>query len=131
MPQTIALQLEAVFDLPMSRLRLFRRTQEELLVRLGALKRLDQHIHRSFSIVHIREDTTNCPNERGFLRIKQQIFLAGAARYWIDRREDPAIGEVAVELELHIARSLELLENDLVHLRSGIDESRGEDGQAG
>ena len=48
----------------------------------------------------------------------------------IDGREDAAVGEVAVELELHVARALELLEDDLVHLGAGVDERRGEDGEA-
>lgn len=44
--------------------------------------------------------------------------------------EDAAVGQAAIEPELHVARALELFEDDLVHLGPRFDQSRCEDGEA-
>ena len=59
-------------------LGLLRRAHEELLVRLGLLERLDQHVHGAFGAVRVREDAAHGPDERRLLRLQQQILLAGA-----------------------------------------------------
>ena len=47
----------------------------------------------------------------------------------VDGREDALVGQLAVEADLHVAGALELLEDDLVHARAGVDQRRGEDGE--
>jgi hypothetical protein len=39
----------------------------------------------------------------------------------------PLVGELAVEHDLAVAGALELLEDDLVHARAGVDERGGDD----
>ena len=57
-------------------------------------------------------------------------LVARAGGDGVDGREDAAgVGQVAVELELHVAGALELLKDDLVHLGAGVDEGGGEDGE--
>src|SRR5205085_2325931 len=43
--------------------------------------------------------------------------------------EDPPVEEVAVEQDLRVSGALELLEDDLVHSRSRVDQGRRDDGQ--
>ena len=59
----------------------------------------------------------------------QDLLLAGAGDVDVDGREDPLVREASVELELHVARALELLEDHLVHLRAGLDQGGRQDGQ--
>ena len=84
---------------------------------------------RSVLFVFARMRRTR-PDQRRLLRIEQQVLLARTRRHRIDGREDASVGQVAVELELHVARALELLEDDLVHLRARFHQGRSEDGQA-
>jgi hypothetical protein len=58
-----------------------------------------------------------------------RISSAGARVVDVDGREDPAVRQLTVELELHVAGALELLEDHLVHPRAGLDQRRGEDGE--
>ena len=62
--------------------------------------------------------------------VKQQIFATRAACNRVDCRENASVGQRAVELELHIARAFELLENDLVHLRARLDKRGSQNGEA-
>ena len=47
--------------------------------------------------------------------IEEQLLAAGAAARDVDRREDTALGELAVEVQLHVAGALELLVDHVVH----------------
>jgi hypothetical protein len=49
---------------------------------------------------------------------------------YIDCREHSLFRHAAIKMQLHIARSLELLINEIVHTAAGIDEAGGDDGQA-
>ncbi len=59
---------------------------------------------------------------------KEQILAACARSDNVDSRVDTLIRELAVELKLHITRTFELLENNLVHLRAGVDKCCRNDG---
>ena len=48
----------------------------------------------------------------------------------VDRGENAALDQLAVEVDLHVAGALELLEDHVVHPRTGVDESGSYDGQA-
>ena len=56
----------------------------------------------------------------------QQFFLPGAALLDVDGREHAAIGQLAIEVDLHVAGALELFEDHFVHARAGVDQ-RGRD----
>ena len=43
--------------------------------------------------------------------------------------EDAPVGELAVEVDFHVAGALELLEDHFVHARAGVDQRGGDDGQ--
>jgi hypothetical protein len=60
----------------------------------------------------------------------EQLFLAGAGALDIDGGEDALVYQLAVEDDFHVAGALELLEDDLVHARAGVDQRGGDDGQA-
>ena len=108
---------------------LFCRPHQELLVGIGALETLDKRRGRALGIVHAGEDTAQTKDKRAHLLVDQQILVARARGNGIDGREDTAVGQVAVELELHVAGTLELLKDDLIHLGAGIDEGGGQDGE--
>src|SRR5690606_31387038 len=59
----------------------------------------------------------------------EELLLAGAGRLHVHRGEDPLVRERPAELELHVAGALELLEDDLVHLRAGLHQRGGDDGE--
>ena len=48
----------------------------------------------------------------------------------VDRREHALLGDAAIQMDFRIAGAFEFLENDVVHLRTGIDQRGGENGQA-
>ena len=60
---------------------------------------------------------------------KQQIFPSGAGTVEVDCGEDAAFGKFAVEMDFHIARTLEFFVNDVVHARAGINERGGDYGE--
>lgn len=64
-----------------------------------------------------------------FIR-QQQVFLAGSRTIDIYGREDAFFGKVAIKIDFHIACSLELFEDHLIHARSRVNERRSDDGQA-
>ncbi len=61
---------------------------------------------------------------------EQELLLAGAGAVDVDRREDALVHQPAVEVDLHVAGALELLEDHLVHPAAGVDQRRADDGQA-
>src|SRR4051812_543525 len=63
-------------------------------------------------------------------RIEQEFFFARAGTVDVDRRPNALIDKFTVEVKFHVARALELLENDIVHTRAGIDEGSGENREA-
>ncbi|CAB4570384.1 unannotated protein [freshwater metagenome] len=75
------------------------------------------------------EDTTELPDDIEFLWSHQDLFLTGTGCVDIDRWEDSLICELSIEFELHVSGALELLEDDLIHLGSGLDKSGRKDGQ--
>jgi hypothetical protein len=60
----------------------------------------------------------------------QEQFLAPRARFLdVDGGIDARLGQAAIKHDFHVAGALELLENDFVHARAGIDQRGGDDGQ--
>ena len=60
----------------------------------------------------------------------EPVVVPGAGPLHVDGREDAALDHFAVELDLHVAGALKLLENHLVHPALGLDQRRGDNGQA-
>ena len=61
---------------------------------------------------------------------RQQLFFAARARLLdVDRRPDAAVGQLAVEHQLHVAGAFELLEDQVVHAAAGVDQRGADDRQ--
>src|SRR5215210_5826802 len=73
------------------------------------------------------EDAAHLPNPLGLGRLHEELFLARRGVLDVDGRVEPAVRQLAVEPQLHVARALELLEDDLVHPAAGLDQRGRED----
>jgi hypothetical protein len=60
---------------------------------------------------------------------EEQLFLARRALVDVEAREDALLHQLAIQVDLAVARALELLEDDLVHARARVDERRRDDGE--
>src|SRR6266550_866371 len=60
---------------------------------------------------------------------EELVFTTRAAGRDIDCGEDAFLGQGAIQLDLAVAGALEFLEDDVVHPRSGLDESGRNDGE--
>src|ERR1035437_6042484 len=101
---------------------------EELGVVADLFQAADEQLHgfdRGERVEHLAEN----PDARQILFGYEQLFLAGSGALDVDGREDALVDELAVQDDLHVAGSLELLEDDLVHARAGVDERGGDDGE--
>src|SRR6185437_8765293 len=101
---------------------------EELLVRLGPAHLVGEEFHRVDDVQRVEERAEEPDALEDPLR-EEQLLLAGRALVDVEAREDALLHELAIEVDLAVARALELLEDDLVHARAGVNERRGDDGQ--
>ena len=76
-----------------------------------------------------RQHLAQHPDPAELPLVDEQLFLPGAGLVDVDGREDPPLDELAVEVDLHVAGALELLEDHIVHPRTGVDERGADDGQ--
>ena len=70
------------------------------------------------------------PDAVEVIRRNQQLFFAGAGLVDVDSRKDAAVGELAVEHDFHIAGAFEFFKDDFVHAAAGVNQGRGDNGQA-
>src|SRR5438067_1042415 len=101
---------------------------EKLRVRPVLVERLDEPLHRLDRLERV-ERAAEFLHLLVLVLREELLLLAGAALLDVDGRKDALLGERAVEVDLAVARALELLEDHLVHPRPGVDERGGEDGQ--
>ena len=80
--------------------------------------------------VHVAEILAQYPHAVQGHFVLQQVVAAGAAGHNVDGGEDALVAEHAVQLQLHVSGSLELLEDDFVHLAAGVNQCGGDDGEA-
>ena len=92
------------------------------------LERGGERLHR-FDGIQVHHGAAQLADGLEILRGEKFLLLARAALGDVNGRIEPAIRELAVEDQLHVARAFELLENQLVHARTGVHQRRGEDGQ--
>jgi SAM-dependent methyltransferase len=64
-----------------------------------------------------------------FVGRHQQLVAAGAGRHRVDGGVDALLGQLAAQPQFHVAGALELLEQDVVHPRAGVDQRGGQDGE--
>src|SRR5918997_1253563 len=101
---------------------------QELGVRTGLLELLDQELYLLPGVESV-EDAADLPDPLGLGRLHEKLFLARRGVLDVDGRVDPAVRQLPVEPELHVARALEFLEDDLVHPAARLDERGRQDGQ--
>src|SRR4249919_1176259 len=101
---------------------------QELGVALGLAEPVQQHL-QPLQAFQARKDAPQLPHDGQLLATHQQLLAAGAGCVDVDRWEDPLLGELATQPDLGVAGALELLEDHLVHLRAGLDQSRCDDGE--
>src|SRR5437762_13265822 len=99
---------------------------EEIPVRLGVLHLVEQEFDRG-QLVHGVQELAQDPHLGELALVGDELFLARAGAVDVDRREYALLGDAPVEMDFAVAGALELLVDDVVHLRAGIDERRGED----
>ena len=87
---------------------------QELLIALKTRKLFGQLFHR-LDRVHGIERSTN--HGYGMIRvgIVKHLFTSRSGLRDIDRRPHAAVSQFAVKNQLHVSRTLELLENEFVH----------------
>src|SRR5574344_2355566 len=108
--------------------RLTSQSEEELGVGPRLFEPLDEHVHR-LDRPEALHGAAQIVDAQHFLGVVDELFLARTRAVDVDRGENALVGKAAVEVELHVAGALELLEDDLVHAAAGVDERRAEDGQ--
>ena len=79
--------------------------------------------------VHVGEKLSEDPDTVVGICIIEEVVPTCRGKDQIDGREDSLVGEVAVQLEFHVAGALEFLKDNVVHLGTGFSESGGKDGK--
>src|SRR5437667_2163791 len=99
---------------------------QEFLVRLRELELVQQELHALHG-VELGERLAQEPDLLELVLLEEQLFLPRPRLLDVDRGEDPLVHQPAIEMDLHVARPLELLEDDVVHPASGVDDGRRHD----
>lgn len=94
--------------------------QEQLLVAAGFLHTVLDKLH-CLDRSAVREEPAENPHAVDGVLAEEQVVASSARRDDVDGREDAFVRQLAVELQLHVSGALELFENHLVHLRTGLD----------
>src|SRR5919197_1801013 len=102
---------------------------EELLVRLRTANLVVEELHR-LDRVELREELAQDPHPVQHVARQEKLLLPGSRPRHVHGREHALIHEAPVEVDLHVAGTLELLEDDLVHPAARVDECRADDGEA-
>src|SRR5215210_1082277 len=101
---------------------------QELGVCTGLFELLDQKLYLLARVEGV-EDATDLPDPLGLGRLHEQLFLTRRGVLDVDGGVDSAVRQLPIELELHVAGTLELLEDDLVHPAPRLDERGRQDGK--
>ena len=107
---------------------LFIQTHEEFFVVDGLGYAVLQELH-GLNRCHVGEVVAECPNSCQGAFVDQEVVSTCARSHNVDGREDALVRQATVELELHVAGSLEFFEDDFIHLGTCVDESGGQNGQ--
>ena len=78
---------------------------------------------------HLHQHTAQNPHFGQGGLVNQQFFLTGAGAGNINRREEAFIGQFSIKNDLRVAGSIEFFKDNFVHAGTGINQSRGDNGQ--
>src|SRR6266511_5609278 len=101
---------------------------QELGVGLALAHPVDHQLE-GLGRVERTEHPAQLPGDHQLLLGEQQLLLAGGGGVDVQGREDAPLRQLAVQPHLHVPGALELLEDDLVHARAGVDQRGGQDRQ--
>src|SRR6266536_2912020 len=101
---------------------------QELDVGLGGAHLVDHQLERLGGLEGA-EHAAELPGHHQLLVAEQQLLLTGRGGVDVEGGEDAALGQLAVQPNLHVPGALELLEDDLVHARAGVHQRGREDRQ--
>mgnify|MGYP001513483572 FL=1 len=101
---------------------------QEFVVVFGLLQTVFYEVH-GFYRIHVGKVLAENPHAVQCLLVLQQVVAAGAGGNDVDSREEAASDVYKRQLQLHITRTLEFFEDNLVHLRAGVNQGSGKDGQ--
>ena len=101
---------------------------DKLFVALGLFE-LALHVGHGLKRIHVGEYLAQHPHTAQRAVVLQEVVAACARHDEVDGREDALVGQGAVELEFHVAGAFKLFKNHFVHLRTRVDEGRGNDGE--
>src|SRR5947208_10066999 len=87
---------------------------QELFVRLGELELVEQQLH-GFHGVQLGERLAEEPDLLQLVLLEQELFLPCAGLFDVDGRENALVHQPAVQVDLHVTRALEFLEDHIVH----------------
>src|SRR5262249_8652702 len=102
---------------------------EELLIRLRSADLVVQELHR-LDGVELSEELAENPDAIQHVARQQQLLFPRAGARDVHRWEHALVHQAPVEVDLHVAGALELLEDDLVHPAAGVDERGADDREA-
>src|SRR5207302_11451156 len=105
---------------------------QELVVALGRLYLVHQQLETGGAASLAPQGVEHPPELPHLLELgalEEQLLVTGGGRVHVEGRVDPALGQLAVEAQLHVAGALELLEDHLVHAGTSLDQRRRQDGQ--
>ena len=86
----------------------------KFLISRGLYNHTDE-VFRSIGVIGIGQHLSDAPCAFQLVGGEQQLFLSGAALCEVDGGEYPLFGQLSVEVNFHIARTLEFLEYNVVH----------------
>ena len=75
------------------------------------------------------QNSTQFPHDAQFLGLEQHLFATGSRCIDINSWEDSAVSELTREAQFHVACALKLFEDHFIHLRTGLNQCRGNNGQ--
>src|SRR3569832_665788 len=101
---------------------------EEVGIGLGGLELIEHELHgREF--VHGVQQLPQDPHLLQLVRMGEQLFATRARAVDVDGGIDALLGDLAIEMDVVVARALELFVYHVVHARAGLDQRRGDDGE--
>src|SRR4051794_11410788 len=101
---------------------------EELRVALRLLHAVQEQLDRLLRVERAH-DPAQLPDDVELLLRHEDLLTPRPGGVDVDGGEDALVGQLARQPQLHVPGALELLEDDLVHLRAGFDQRRRHDRQ--
>ena len=89
--------------------------EQELLVVSCLYQTVAHGVHCLYR-VHLADEVSQYPHSLERCLVVEQVVASCARLYEVYSREDTLVAQHAVELQFHVTRSLEFLEDYLVHL---------------